>query len=514
MLKMALERGRKIKKLFLFLASLLFCVLSYSGSCSAEFMPPVVPSQQTLSFLPDFLVSCMQTDMANGGTYVDAKSLKDILLMQTGQSVQESMQTKYVDVGSSDWGKDISVPFWDSSGNLVPNEDVICAFVSSNAGNCSYCYSKTTGEILLQGTTFNNAESTCYGGQGVNLHPDSGKIDTPLSYILPVDTYLLQSNGVVVEAGTPQDIKEAYENFEFSGYFWANGTNRGVFVPNGCCKDCVILPFNNSYTFEGTSNAFGSTPVFYCNSYSDVEWYGVIDQPTQNYFTRGTVVYGDSFTYAPHYVNGFNELWSGGTVAWKAPTQAQYERMKNYSASYTVPSVVNNYNEYVSYDKLLETSPTINEITNNNFDYSSKITNNNYPISYNITYPDYSPITNNYYETIKNYYEKVNNPGVEPNPIPVPDDFNNINLPIFNNLQKRFPFSIPWDIYNMLSVLDTERIPPTIDISFTFPVINYTWNFVIDFALFTTTAEIFRTCFLISFIIGLAMFSYSHFFGS
>lgn len=488
-------------------------------SVNAEFMPPVVPSEQSLSFLPDFLVSCMQTSLADKGTYLDEPTIKDFLFLTTGQSVKDSMQTKYISFAGKEWADDITVPFWDSNGNQVPSSDVICAFVDSNAGTCCYCYSAITGEILNQGTTFATSKSTALGGEGLTINLATGKpSDNPLSKIIPVyESHLLQSNGVVCPAGTPSDVKLAYENYEFCGYFWANGTNRGVFVPNGCSKDCVILPFDGNYTFELTANAFGSTPQFYCNSYSDVDWYGVIDQPEQNYFARGGVVYGDTFNYTGHYTYGFNELYAGGTVMWKAPTQQQYDRMKNYEPSYSVPSTVNNYNRYVSYDKLIESNPTYITNKNENFDYSQKITNNNYPINYTITYPDYSPINNNYYNEITNIYNTMNNPSInDEEQIPEITDPN--QYPLLSNLEKRFPFSIPFDIKNMISLLSAPRETPYIDEDIEIPNLvsgqPIIWHFEYDLHEFDDTAGLFRKLFLILYVITLAYWCYDHFFGS
>lgn len=101
---------------------------------------------------------------------------------------------------------------------------------------------------------------------------------------------------------------------------------------------------------------------------------------------------------------------------------------------------------------------------------------------------------------------------------PFPDDIlipeGGFDFPILNNLKNKFPFSIPWDIKNMLKSLRANPKAPKFDIVWNVPRINYTWNFSIDLSMFDRQAEIFRTCFLISFIIGLALFSYKHFFGS
>lgn len=96
--------------------------------------------------------------------------------------------------------------------------------------------------------------------------------------------------------------------------------------------------------------------------------------------------------------------------------------------------------------------------------------------------------------------------------IPVPDE-EEITLPIIEDLQNRFPFSIPWDIKNMLYGLRARAVAPNFHISWYIRPLHYTWEFDLDLSPFSAQAEIFRNCVLISFIIGLALFSFRHFFG-
>lgn len=98
-------------------------------------------------------------------------------------------------------------------------------------------------------------------------------------------------------------------------------------------------------------------------------------------------------------------------------------------------------------------------------------------------------------------------------PITIPES-NNFDVPIISGLQSKFPFSIPWDIKNMFKGLRAVRTAPKIDFTWYIRPIDYTWHFSLDLTPFDGTAEIFRTCFLISFILGLCVFSYNHFFGS
>lgn len=95
--------------------------------------------------------------------------------------------------------------------------------------------------------------------------------------------------------------------------------------------------------------------------------------------------------------------------------------------------------------------------------------------------------------------------------IPSGTDF---QIPIVSGLQSKFPFSIPWDIKNLLKGLRAVRRPPKFDVSWYIRPLDYTWVFSLDLSQFETVATIFRNCLLILFIIGLAKFSYDHFFGA
>lgn len=88
------------------------------------------------------------------------------------------------------------------------------------------------------------------------------------------------------------------------------------------------------------------------------------------------------------------------------------------------------------------------------------------------------------------------------------------NIPVLSNLQRRFPFSIPFDIYYLMNGLSVQREAPHFEWELYFPVVDYTWEIDIDLSSWNTQASIFRTCFLILFIIGLGMWAYNHFFGT
>lgn len=196
------------------------------------------------------------------------------------------------------------------------------------------------------------------------------------------------------------------------------------------------------------------------------------------------------------------------------PTAQEYTRYRELSdnAIYLQPAenegeVTNIYN----YTYVTENPIKPNPIINNNYDYSSPTTYNNYPVTNNYNFPDLSNPTDTYIQNIYNYYTEPN--ANESTGTLNQNDLTN-NIPILSNLKNRFPFSIPFDIYNLLKGLSVERETPYIDYDLEFPRINYVYHLHVDLHQFDDLADLFRTLQIIAFIIGLCYFSYDHFFGS
>lgn len=121
-------------------------------------------------------------------------------------------------------------------------------------------------------------------------------------------------------------------------------------------------------------------------------------------------------------------------------------------------------------------------------------------------------------------------PDPEPDPAPEPDPDPDIGdpiiddegdlteIPIVSGLQGRFPFSIPWDIKHLIENLSAEREAPAFEYDFYIsprwlPPNGFVYHFDIDLSSFDYLASLFRRLFLLSFIIGLAVYSYAKFFG-
>lgn len=496
-----------------------FFVFSFGCiSVNAEFMPPVVPDSASMSWLPDFLATTMSYNMTqHGGTYVSKNEASHFYELLNGHSLIDSVNTRYLSVKDCAWKNNLTTNFYNSNGDVIDPDNVIIAWASSDVATCTYCYDATTGELLKQGDSFSNSTSTIQSLSGETIYDPWGDRFDPLGLLPQVEARVKSVNFAIVELDVPESIREHFINHDFTGYFRNNQYGSTVFVPNGCSSTCLIEPYQGNYNFSGTSASFGATPNIFCYSPSDIITVGV--EP-QNALQRGNYsYYGTYFPYTGNWYPGINIMYMGGEIHWKAPTLEEYNAMKNVDVVNAQPcDVVNNYSSpYYSYDKIITNNPTYNTYNNNNYDYSSPITTNNYPIYTSITYPDYSPINNNYYETINNYYETYNNPSINDEQ-QIPEITNPNEYPLLSNLEKRFPFSIPYDIKNMISLLSAPRETPYIDEDIEIPNLvsgqPIIWHFEYDLHEFDDTAELFRKLFLILYVITLAYWCYDHFFGS
>ena len=172
----------------------------------------------------------------------------------------------------------------------------------------------------------------------------------------------------------------------------------------------------------------------------------------------------------------------------------------DWDDEYNVNDVITGVNGYAG----SETSPSMS------FDPTQSIGEGNYPISKTLQ----GTIASDPSLPVES------NPAIEQDPA-IEDELPGIleiptggfDIPILSGLQNRFPFSIPWDIKNLFKSMRSVAVAPRFQGDLYIAPLNYTYHIDINLAMFDTQAEIFRTCFLISFIIGLCIFSYSHFFG-
>lgn len=209
---------------------------------------------------------------------------------------------------------------------------------------------------------------------------------------------------------------------------------------------------------------------------------------------------GTVFDYDTSLLNSIGE-----TVAFKKLQFPENVKPLQFDDTY-------NYNDIKQLEQNLN---SLSATPNETFDPSESISELNYPLNipYNGTEVNPSELPFPEIQTTP-----MPDPGTAPS---IGSDIGEVDptelrstIPVINNLLNRFPFSIPWDIYGLLSGLSVQRETPYINTTIHIPGINYDWVLDYDLSDFDGIASLFRTLFLIAFILGLAYFSYDHFFGS
>ena len=114
---------------------------------------------------------------------------------------------------------------------------------------------------------------------------------------------------------------------------------------------------------------------------------------------------------------------------------------------------------------------------------------------------DYTPNLTEISNGIKQLPERIINPIKK---LFIPDKVDNIDFsPLNVPLTRKFPFSIPWDLKNMIVIFDSPPIPPKFEFNISF--FDDECPIVWDFAIFNELAEITRFFVLMGVIVGLIL---------
>lgn len=503
-----------IKRMLYSVAFIFSVALLCPFRVNAQFMPPAPPDLNTIN-LPGFLMDVFSTQMVQDmGVNVSSNQLDVLNQIANGRTVASSLNDSYVDNAT------IQSPlqtFYNSNGDVVAQADSYTVLGTSDLCNYAYVCDKRTGEILWSYNEYNEMVSTLTAGnmRYPSIFPDT---NTRQQQNIRNDINRAVDENLIVFANNLTDEEmETLASYDYYMTYTSNALGYTVYVPNACTKDTVVTPYrvNNLYSFTGTvepnSQVSQLTPIIRSNNPSEV-YYST--NGNNNYMiSESNTAYGYNFGFISSVNVGYAPLWNGGYLDMHLPTQSEYQQYRELShgSVYLQPAQNNGEvtNEY-NYTNVTNNYTRPSPIINHNYDNRQDTNYYNYPVTNNVTYPDYSETTNNYYETIYNYYTM---PKVDEELEADPELIGN-NIPILSNLQNRFPFSIPWDIARIFDSLSVEREAPVIDAEIYFPIIDYTWNCSIDLSMFEDVAEIVRKCILILFIVGLAVFSYSHHFGS
>ena len=496
-------------KNLIFFFSTLFSILFFSFPVHAQFMPPTLPSSGADSAV-NGMTQLMLKEMVNSlGIDMPDSDYKNAWLLMTGSTYDESFNYTYIP--ASNLSGSISNNLYDSSGSLVSFDDATIAFGTNSQGmTTTYIYSNITGDILNIGESFELSESSL-----------NGHINEPYLNFCQEIASPMRNHGqtaIYKPAELSPELKTYVESQPFSLYAMSRDRSFCVVVPNACSPDCTVMYANGTYSMSWNDfrpNQARSMPTILANDDSFVYWLG--NSNLQGFSTGTYYYYSHVFTKRSWIHNIQNPLWDGGCLYYHIPTQQEFNSVVNGIGSEMEQKIIYatiiepfNVPDTMSYDKLRTQNITKNITINNDYDYSQPMTVNNYPV--NIIYPEPDLIpTTNVYETVYNY---INSPNANTsvgtlNPSDITD-----NIPILSNLKNRFPFSIPFDLYEMAKAFNVPREVPVLDFSFFIYVINYEANIHFDLTPWDDMFSLFRTLELILFIGALAIFSYDHFFGT
>lgn len=504
-----------MKKFLCAIPLIIFFWFSPAFICHASYLPPVDP---ITSQIPSFLETVAQTQIAQDtGVYSPYKpDINSVNQLINGRSIDASRNEVYVDNDGL-----ITTTFYDFNGKAIPATDTFTCFGTSDVGQYTYVCSKETGEILGIVGRNDSVCSTLQAGDLRGFFPEivitslgmQQGTNTSLQVLSAYqDAKLRESLAVYNENDLSTFDKAFIDSYDYHLYMHSNYYGWTCYVSNTCSNDCVVSGVNGVYSYSGN---YYTAPNIYANNLSSVTF------ANGNEDNRGFLkpygpwnYYGYNFTYTSAWTNSSNPLFDGGYLDFKAPTQAEYNSYKNLSNKFKLVRPVtvqgDTTQNYYNYTYVTENPPQYVTNINNNYDPSEPQSLTNYPLVTNVTLPNYQT-ENNYLTNIYNYYTTPSTGDtigqLDPNDL-------TDNIPILNNLKYRFPFSIPFDIYDLVQGLAVEREAPSFYWTINFPVINYDWVIDFDLSAWDTQASIFRTCFLILFIIALAMWAYNHFFGN
>lgn len=462
------------------------------------------------------------------------ESYNSVLTSQTGVaslglSMSDISEVAYDETLKNDF---VDYTFHDKDGNTLQWSD-IKLYEFENAFYHGYFFTDSNGDII-----YDSADNTLinynYGGSTYS----ADDIDGIYNNIL--DT-LNESNMIYNPSGVLMDNKCFYI---FNGV-WDRGVigAQYLYIPNVYQRGyCVVTP-NDSPTHSGIDFYSNDSSLFHhvitYDPYNNIrdypQFYNYWSLESGSFNVDGFIykyhgrynyrVYDYSQTYP--YSNWVNGTASGNEQGLFAYSQGVFPTPNKFISNSDLTSFIGvsvsdtlSLTDTYSYDDIFEYADSIADsvgVPVDTFVPSDDISTENLPVIYPISID--VPVSVIPFPDVK---DDTDDPAIPVNPsldYPFdttinPDSVNIPDIPIISNLKDRFPFSIPWDIKNMLVNLRTTPQAPVFDLSFTIPVINYEWKTVVDLSSWNSAAELFRLLFLISFIIGLALFSYRHFFGS
>lgn len=408
---------------------------------------------------------------------------------------------------------------YDDDGNIVSLQELYYG-ECDNGYFTEKFYCKNDGSIVYQNDDKTNPYLDVKFGGSELSYLQWQNVYSSLSNDIESSDYNLNSDG------NPVNSVSYYiyygENTYSSGYpcvylYIANQYQRGVIIPD----TSRISQFNNGvtqwYTNDLSLFSYGATRGDLGTRFRYTQGSYTIDGYTYNYlvtFANNLGFYGNI-----NYNSPSDWLASGpsGNGLFAKTGYYYNSALFNTNTESFRKIITDNdsidFSKAYSYSAIEDYVGTIDSVIpypDSTFDPTASITALNYPIIYDVD-TDVSDVVIPFPDSVV----IDDSPAIE---YPLDDTIDATlitdNIPIISGLENKFPFSIPWDIYNLVNGLSVTREIPAINYTVEIPIINYDWEIDLDLSMYDESAELFRKLFLILFIIGLAVFSYQHFFGS
>jgi len=290
-----------------------------------------------------------------------------------------------------------------------------------------------------------------------------------------------------------------------------NQYNPGIIVPSDIRPGNYINGwFTNdlgSFTFKDTYGTSGFLKVTSGDYSKDGHHYSyhVVFAEAYN-FTGATPVDYNQWL-VDHRGNVFG--LSGSTY-----NSSLYSESMRFAKIQTSEMPIINPNEMYDYNELELINPLTNPDSNPDYDPLHELSPDNWPNVFpapgGIIDPSTLPLPGS-------------NPQLNPNPAPgdeplleldPTDPLGSLNIPFLSNLQNRYPFCIPWDIYRFINAVNVSPQAPAWDFDYAITVWGHTYivHFQGDLSDFNPLAEIFRELTLLTFVIFVSLWSYRHHF--
>lgn len=467
--------------------------LSYSGSVPYGFLPFVFSSEKNYQNVLEDMMQKQDVFIVDGNANIQIRPLS--------QNEYSLLENAYI---------------YDDNGDIVSLSDLYYGTVDNGYFTEKF-YCKNDGTIVYQDITKEIPYiDVKFGGSEYSYLQWQNTYDS-LSDSLDSTGYNYSLNQSI----TPESV---YINV---GYYWNSNTKWAgyIYIPSGFVKGKV--------TYSKLSNQL----EIYTNDLDLIayeQYYPSGNNGSQiNVSTGSYTIDNDTYLYSIKFNNLFaTDITTNSYSTYQDfinnPTRQNYVfARQNYSQN----SAILNNNETVAFKKVINNADTLDlsksysisslddyvDVLTNTVPYPNYNFDNTQSIS-ELNYPIVNDIDDSISDVVIPFPDSIDiddSPAID---YPLTDTIDPTlitnNIPIVQGLQNKFPFSIPWDIYNLINGLSVTRETPSIQQTIEIPIINYEWEIDLDLSMYDDSAELFRRLFLILFIIGLAVFSYQHFFGS